>query len=156
RLFGFTADEIMGQSIRMTVPDERAAEWDLVMARLARSESVEQMETERICKDGHRVPVVVTYSPIRNSEGKVVSVSAIARDVSERKRAEAALQESEERFRLMADAAPVLIWMSGIDKLCTWFNKPWLDFVGRALEQEIGNGWAENIHPDDSARCLRI
>ena len=66
-----------------------------------------------------------------------------------------ALRASEQRFRLMADAAPVLMWMSGTDKLFTWFNKPWLDFVGRPLEQELGNGWAENMHADDYDRCLK-
>jgi PAS domain S-box-containing protein len=103
RLFGFKADEILGQSIQAAVPDERAVEWRRVMGRLARGETVEQMETERIGKDGRRVPIVVTYSPIRNAEGKVVSVSAIARDITERKRAEEALRESEKR--LAADLA---------------------------------------------------
>ena len=74
---------------------------------------------------------------------------------AERRHNEAVLKESERRFRLTADAAPVMIWVSGIDKLCTWFNKPWLDFVGRAMEQELGNGWSENVHPDDFDRCLR-
>lgn len=68
--------------------------------------------------------------------------------------AEESLREREARFRLMADQAPVLIWMSGPDKLCTWFNRPWLEFTGRTLEQESGNGWAEGVHPDDLARCL--
>jgi len=54
----------------------------------------------------------------------------------------------------MADTAPVFIWMSGVDKLCTFLNKPWLDFTGRALDQELGNGWAEGVHPDDRERCL--
>ena len=72
-----------------------------------------------------------------------------------RRRNEAALKESERRFRLTADAAPVLVWMSGIDKLCTWFNTPWLDFVGRTMEQELGNGWSENVHADDFDRCLK-
>jgi PAS domain S-box-containing protein len=74
---------------------------------------------------------------------------------AERRHNESMLKESERRFRLTADAAPVMIWISGIDKLCTWFNKPWLDFVGRAMEQELGNGWSENVHRDDFDRCLR-
>ena len=63
---------------------------------------------------------------------------------------------SEDRFRTIADAAPVLIWLSGTDKLCNGFNKPWLEVVGRPLERELGNGWTENVHPDDFDRCLKI
>jgi PAS domain S-box-containing protein len=64
------------------------------------------------------------------------------------------LQESEERFRHMADTAPVLIWVSGPDKLYTFFNKGWLDFTGRSMEQELGNGWASGVYPEDLDRCL--
>lgn len=69
---------------------------------------------------------------------------------------EAGLRESEQRFRIVADAAPVLIWMSGVDKLCTFFNKRWLEFTGRGLEQELGNGWAEGVHNHDLQKCLKI
>jgi two-component system sensor kinase FixL len=71
-----------------------------------------------------------------------------------RAQAEAALSESEARFRSMADTAPVLIWMSGLDKGCTFFNKGWLDFTGRTLATELGSGWVEGVHPDDVDRCL--
>jgi PAS domain S-box-containing protein len=65
----------------------------------------------------------------------------------------AELRESESRFRSMADAAPVMIWASNPDKLCNFFNRGWLDFTGRSLEEELGNGWAEGVHPGDQEGC---
>jgi PAS domain S-box-containing protein len=71
-----------------------------------------------------------------------------------RQRTATELRESERRFRLVANAAPVMIWMAGTDKLCIYCNKPWLEFTGRSIEQELGNGWTEGIHPEDSQGCL--
>jgi PAS domain S-box-containing protein len=64
------------------------------------------------------------------------------------------VRESEERFRLVANTAPVMIWMAGTDRLCTYVNQPWLEFTGRPLEAELGNGWAEGVHNEDRKRCL--
>ena len=80
----------------------------------------------------------------------------LATVVEERGTGETELRESESRFRIVADAAPVLIWMSGVDRLCTFVNESWLKFTGRSLEQEIGNGWLEGVHPDDMQKCLKI
>jgi PAS domain S-box-containing protein len=76
--------------------------------------------------------------------------------IEERSAGQIELGESESRFRTVADSAPVLIWMSGVDKLCTFFNRPWLEFTGRSMEQELGNGWAQGVHADDLQKCLEV
>jgi PAS domain S-box-containing protein len=89
-----------------------------------------------------------------DSMSRPIRMVGIAIDITERKRVAEALRESEERFRMVANTAPVMIWMSGPDKLCTYFNEPWLEFTGRPLEAELGNGWAEGVHPEDVASCV--
>jgi two-component system, LuxR family, sensor kinase FixL len=85
-----------------------------------------------------------------------IPILFLAAVIEERATGETRLRESESRFRVVADAAPVLIWMSGVDKLCTFFNEPWLKFTGYSLEHEIGNGWTQGVHPDDLQKCLKI
>jgi len=96
------------------------------------------------------------------TDGAVSSILLIGRDITEEKRLktlavakERERRESEGRFRSMADSAPVLIWMSGADKLCTWCNQQWLTFVGRTMAQELGNGWTDSIHPEDIDRSFQ-
>lgn len=78
----------------------------------------------------------------------------ILSDINDRKMAEIALAESELHFRALANCGQALIWTSGLDKLCDYFNEPWLDFTGRTLEQEVGNGWVEGVHAEDLTRCI--
>ena len=98
----------------------------------------------------------VIYVPDFDERNQVIGWIASILDVTQLRAVEAKSRESEDRFRIMADNAPVLLWMSDRDKLCTFFNRGWLEFTGRSLEQEIGNGWAEGVHPEDAQRCLEI
>lgn len=94
------------------------------------------------------------FAPIRDDNGEIAGGVGVLRDTSGRRRAEHRVLESESRFRIMADAAPVLLWMAGPDASCTFFNQTWLDFTGRTIEDEQGIGWAEGIHHEDFQRCV--
>ena len=98
--------------------------------------------------------VFISYFPIEGAAG-VDRVACIMQDVTERRRAEEAIRESEKRFRLLANTAPVMIWMSGPDKQATYFNQLWLDFTGRS-EADLRAGLAGVIHPEDEQRCSEI
>ncbi len=89
-----------------------------------------------------------------DAQGKAQRMVGTLSDVALRKELEFKLTESEQHFRTLANSGQALIWTSTPDKLCNYFNEPWLAFTGRTLEQELGNGWAEGVHPDDFQRCL--
>ena len=102
--------------------------------------------------DGRIVWIHDVVSVVRD-HGRPVLLRGFLIDMTARNQADEALRESEGRFRLMADAAPILMWMSGPDKRSIYFNKGWLEFTGRQMEQELRDDWSENIHPEDVQKC---
>ncbi len=164
-MFGYAREDLIGRSIEWLVPPKLRDRHVQDREKYSYDPRVRPMgiglELFARRSDGTDFPVEINLSPIVTETGTFV-ISAIRdvtvlhrlRELKELETVQREIHESEARFRLAADFAPVLIWMSDTDKLCVYFNKPWLDFTGRTLDQERGEGWAEGVHPDDHQRCL--
>ena len=156
RIFGIPQDQLPAydQFLQAILPEDRERVAQSIRDCLA-EKSGHAVEF-RIARPDGAVRTVASISEVlRDETGAPERVIGAYQDVTPQKLTEAALRESEERFRNMADTAPVMIWIAGSDGLFTFFNKTWLDFAGRTMEQEIGNGWREGIHPDDRGACYQ-
>lgn len=154
RLFGYTADEAVGNMVSLFAPDLNVSHLTQSLSIENGSALISQWRGKR--KDGTLLWIDMKTTAIQNTKGSPMGFICVLQDITRRKHIEEALHESEERFRLMADTAPVMIWMSDITGSCTYFNKGWLDFTQRTIEQEYGNGWLESVHPDDTERCFTV
>jgi PAS domain S-box-containing protein len=161
KMLGWNHADLLGKKLHETVhylhPDGSpfpASECTTLQLAKQGAELQEQQDTF-IRKGGSFFPVIYSVSPLRK-DGQMIGIVVGLRDDTQRRDAERAVRESEERFRLVANTAPVMIWMSGVDKGCNYFNRRWLEFTGRSVEEELGNGWADGLHPEDLKMCLAI
>lgn len=154
RLFGWSAEEMIGQSIRRIVPPDRADEEDSILRRIGQGELVPKFQTLRRNKAGEDVPVAVTVSPIRDAEGRIIGASKIANDLREQEQLREQLSESRRQFEALANNIPQLAWMADRDGLVFWYNKRWYEFTGTTLEQMQGWGWKKVHHPDHVDRVV--
>ncbi len=155
RMLGRSIDEILGRNDLDVFPAHEAETVRANDRRVMESGIMQTWEEELKFAGVSRI-LLTTKLPYRDDHDRVIGVIGISRDITDRKLAERAQGESEERFRILADTAPVMIWMAGTDAHLDFFNRTWLEFRGRTIEQELGQGWAEGLHPDDAERCLQM
>src|SRR5437667_1526438 len=158
RLFGFAESEPVSfdRVLQVVHPEDRERMKQRVQHMLEHGGGDHESEY-RITRPDGSTRWIAGYGGVELDEhGKPAFARGVSRDITKRKIAEEELRESEGRFRAVADAAPVLIWMSGPDKLCNFFNKGWLEFTGRAIDQELGSGWTEGVHAEDRHRCVGV
>jgi PAS domain S-box-containing protein len=131
RLFGYTEEEAVGQSVTMLIPADRQDEEPGILARLRRGERIHHYETIRRRKNGSLVDISLTVSPMRDGSGRIVGASKIARDITERKEAQRKLQESEQRLQELLAAIPAAIYTTDADGKITYFNEAAVELAGR-------------------------
>ena len=146
RLFGYTASELIGQSVRILIPPDRQEEEDAILAQIRRGEKVDHFETVRLAKDGHEIHISLTVSPVRDATGAIVGVSKIARDITERKRAAAALAAQQEWFRVTLGSIGDGIIASDPEGRVTFMNPVAEALTGWTNETAAGHPLADVFH----------
>jgi two-component system cell cycle sensor histidine kinase/response regulator CckA len=155
RIFGYTEREMLGQSVFILVPPELHATEDAMLAKVRQGDRVEFSVTQRIRKDGTRIAVSLTVSPIWDPSGVVIGVSSIQRDVTERERAAEELVRREERYRALVTASSQIVWTADTQGRFDERQPAWEAYTGQTEEESAGFGWLEAFHPDDRESLKR-
>ena len=153
RLYGYKAQEMVGRPLSLQGPPGQTDKMARVMQALRRGEHFEHYEITQSHKDGHPIETSITISPLKGKGGAVVGASVIARDITSQKRAEEALRQSEERFRVALESAPVVVFNQDLELRYTWINSP---VLGWAEHEWLGRTDAEIVGGEEGARLTAI
>jgi PAS domain S-box-containing protein len=154
RMTGYTREEVLGQSPRfLQGPNTARATLAQIRTALAARQPV-QVELINYCKDGSELWVELSITPVANASGEYIHFIGIQRDITERKRTEEALRQSEEKYRFLTEATPQFVWIAQPNGQLNYCNQYWYDYSGLTQEQTLGSGWASVLHPDDRKRTL--
>ncbi|MEO8619044.1 MAG: PAS domain S-box protein [Sphingomicrobium sp.] len=148
RIFGYSATEMIGQSIRRLIPLELQGEEDEILERLRAGEIITKFETVRLHRDGRLVPIALTVSPIRGPDGAIVGASKIAHDLSGEQAVRTEHRDRDVRFRMLADNMDQLAWIGNSAGALYWYNQRWYDYTGTDFDTMQGWGWQKVQHPD--------
>lgn len=153
-LYGYSMDELIGKLPRVVyaVDDITAIEAQIRDVVSIGKKYIGEFLHKK--KDGSTFMCEMIAQPMFDDSGKIIAYIGIQRDITKRKQYEEQLIEQQQQYKNLANSGLALVWTSDTHKLCNYFNEPWLNFTGRTLEQELGNGWAEGVHPDDFAQCF--
>ncbi len=150
RLFGYRAEEAIGRTVaNLLIPEDRQDEEPNILSQLKKGERVDHFETMRRRKDGSLIDISLTISPVKNAQGIIIGASKIARDITESKRIQSALLESEARFRQLADTMPQIVWTAGPGGNIDYWNERWYEFTGFSRAPSANVSWETILHPDD-------
>ncbi len=151
RIFGYSEREMVGNSIFVLIPEDLHDSERTLLQQIAAGERVDFAETVRMRKDGSRIYIALTVSPIWDSSGVVVGASSIKRDITDRKRAEADLARREERYRALVVATSSIVWIANPDGEFGAPQDSWASYTGQSWDEHRGLGWIDAVHGDDRA-----
>ncbi len=155
RIYGYMSEEVVGHPIAMLMLPELVDDMPQMLDIVRRGSAVDHYETTRVRKDGERISIALTVSPIRDRDGKITGASKIAREITTQKKAQQDLRESEERFRATFEQAAVGIAHVGLDGRWMRVNQRLCEILGYSWEELAGSDFAAVTHPDDLALDLQ-